>query len=140
MSTKQANVLISLVLVAIVLLGYFIREAEFSTERTTKLLGEIKESVSPIYGWEYETLKCNTEGNSRTGKEALRPASIHLEKGIIQEMGKDGWELISSYLELETAYPNFGNDDYVTGLRDNVRPQNLVLIFRRPIRGSKPSR
>jgi hypothetical protein len=44
-----------------------------------------------------------------------------------------GWELTGSYLEMETACPNSGNSDSVTSLKGNVRPQQLVLILKRPV-------
>jgi hypothetical protein len=41
--------------------------------------------------------------------------------------------IVGSYLEIETAYPNFGDSKYVTGLQPNVRPQRLVLVLRHRI-------
>jgi hypothetical protein len=32
---------------------------------------------------------------------------------------------------METAHPNFGNSEYVTGLQPNIRPQRVVLVLRR---------
>ena len=37
------------------------------------------------------------------------------------------------YVENETAWPNFGKDEFVTGLQPNVRAQSLVMIFKRKI-------
>jgi hypothetical protein len=42
--------------------------------------------------------------------------------------------LATSYLEMETSHPNFGNDTYVTGLQANIRPQRAILIFKRVIK------
>ena len=47
------------------------------------------------------------------------------------EMKVQGWELVDSFLEHETSHPNFGKEDYVTGIQPNIRPSRLVLIFKR---------
>jgi hypothetical protein len=81
--------------------------------------------------WEYKSLEFYGSGGSRTGTAAMQASTILWPDAKITEMGEQGWELVGTYLETETAYPNFGNDDYVTGLRENIRPQKLVLIFKR---------
>jgi hypothetical protein len=56
------------------------------------------------------------------------PAEAELTK-----LGKDGWEICTSYLEQETVFPNLlARGDGVSGLQPNVRPQRLVIIFKRP--------
>jgi hypothetical protein len=48
------------------------------------------------------------------------------------ELGDEGWELVTCYLENETAFPNLGaRSDLVTGIRVNIRPQRLVCLFKR---------
>jgi flagellar FliL protein len=49
----------------------------------------------------------------------------------LNELGMQGWELVSTFIELETTHPNYGDDDYVSGLQPNVRPNKLVCIFKR---------
>ncbi|EKQ57448.1 MULTISPECIES: DUF4177 domain-containing protein [unclassified Clostridium] len=86
--------------------------------------------------WEYKTMKILPEtSNSRTGEGSANINTITPSEEQLNELGGDGWELVSSYLEMETAYPNFGNDKYVTGLQPNVRPQRLVLLLKRPVKG-----
>jgi hypothetical protein len=41
------------------------------------------------------------------------------------------WELVCSIPEVETAFPNFGDKKYVTGIRPNTKTTGTVLIFRR---------
>lgn len=81
--------------------------------------------------WEYKTVAVTSEGLERTGVPAVKVSSVNLNQAELQKLGEDGWELASSYLEMETAYANFGSEQYVTGLQPNVRPQRVVLIFKR---------
>ena len=82
--------------------------------------------------WEYKVVSVPSADGERTGTGALRPASIDLVENQLNDLGHEGWELVATFLEMETAFPNFGRDDYVTGLQPNVRPQRAVLIFKRP--------
>jgi hypothetical protein len=84
--------------------------------------------------WEYKTVKVFTsEINERTGTSGMKTSSIDISDSTLNQYGEDGWELVNTYLEMETAFPNFGNGEYVTGLRENVRPQLLVLIFKKKL-------
>lgn len=56
---------------------------------------------------------------------------------MLNKMGKDGWELVSTYTEIATAFPNFGNSEYVTGIRENVRTNVVNFVFKRPNTGQK---
>ena len=51
----------------------------------------------------------------------------------LNALGSDGWELVGTYSELETKFPNYGNDKYVTGIQSNVRTASIYLIFKRPL-------
>jgi hypothetical protein len=88
--------------------------------------------------WEYMTLPINAEVPikiSSLGENyaSLSYATIPVDKEKLNKLGKDGWELVSTFVEVETSHPNFGKEDYVTGIQPNVRPQRLVCIFKRPI-------
>jgi hypothetical protein len=90
-------------------------------------------ALKPVPHWEYKKVVVLTSGLSdRTGVGALSNSSISLDDNMFESLGADGWELAGSYLEMETAFPNFGRSDLVTGLQPNIRPQRLVLIFKRP--------
>jgi len=81
--------------------------------------------------WEYKTIYVSSEGWERDGSQAAKFASVTPSEDDLNILGKEGWELTTSYLEMETAWFNFGNDGYVTGLQPNIRPQRVVLIFKR---------
>ncbi len=84
--------------------------------------------------WEYKTVKIATsEINSRNGSAAMKYSSIDISDDTLNVYGKEGWELVNTYLEMETAFPNFGDSKYVTGIRENIRPQLLVLIFKKKL-------
>lgn len=89
--------------------------------------------LKPQPHWEYRVERYTAEGNSRTGADALKSASVQIGGNVLTTIGAQGWELVGTYLEVETAYPNFGDTQYVTGLQPNMRPQDLVLIFKREI-------
>jgi hypothetical protein len=88
----------------------------------------------PQTKYEYKITSFLTESNDRTGEGAMKFATVKLDEGQIALMGREGWELVGTFLEMETAYPNFGNSEYVTGLQPNIRPQRAILIFKRQIR------
>ena len=83
--------------------------------------------------WEYKVVPITAASSSLTGSAALKGTTLTPSEEHLQALGKEGWELATSYLEMETVWPNFGNDKYVTGLQPNVRPQRLVLVFKRPV-------
>jgi hypothetical protein len=82
--------------------------------------------------WEYKILKVQgTDTLSREGYDAFKGNFILPSELELNKLGKEGWELISAESEVETAFPNFGKEEYVTGLQPNVRSSGLVLIFKR---------
>lgn len=84
--------------------------------------------------WEYKTVQFQPkEINKRTDSGASNFNTIDIPEETLNQMGQDGWELVTSHLEMETAFPNFGDSKYVTGLQPNVRPQMVILIFKRPV-------
>ncbi len=83
--------------------------------------------------WEYKLISViSAEAPERTGDQAGKITTVTPSEVGLNDFGSQGWELVTSYLELETAFPNFGNENYVSGLQPNVRPQRVVLIFKRP--------
>lgn len=94
----------------------------------------VSSNTLTVTEWEYKVVTYRPIDNiSRDGEPAFKYTTIHPNESELYGFGVAGWELVTSYLEMETAYPNFGAQDYVTGIQPNVRPQKLVLIFKRPI-------
>jgi hypothetical protein len=68
-------------------------------------------------------------------KQAISSTTILTNESLLNTLGKDGWELATSYLEMETVYPNLlASGSGVDGLQPNVRPQQLVVILKRPMK------
>lgn len=83
--------------------------------------------------WEYKTVSVKPSSKSnKMGTGAGDFSTIELSEEQLNQLGIDGWELVSSYLEMETSYPNFADQRNVTGIKPNVRPQDVVLLFKRP--------
>lgn len=85
--------------------------------------------------WEYKVVKV-------AGKDAEVMADYGSlvygdQTTMLNKMGNDGWELISTYTEVSTAFPNFGNSGYVTGIRENVRTSVINFVFKRPNDGKE---
>jgi hypothetical protein len=95
-------------------------------------------SQSPprLESWEYKILYVPvTPSFERLGEGALNTTAIALDEAQLNLRGKDRWELASSFLESETAFPNLSdNQKYVTGLQANVRPKRAILLFKRVVK------
>ena len=92
-------------------------------------------SCSKNSPWEYKVVKV-------AGKLAETLADYGAlvygdQTAMLNKMGKEGWELVSTYTETATAFPNFGNSDYVTGIRDNTRTSVVNFIFKRQSDGKE---
>lgn len=81
--------------------------------------------------WEYKVIKFETNNFENTGREAFNCDVDQPSDSLLNVYGSKGWELVNTYVEIETAHPNFGNDEYVTGLQPNVRTNNIVFIFKK---------
>lgn len=79
--------------------------------------------------WEYKVVHINA-GEAESLAD-FRPKQIAHFETTLNELGKQGWELVDTYTETETAHPNFGNSQYVTGLQPNVRTSGLTLLFKK---------
>jgi hypothetical protein len=45
-------------------------------------------------------------------------------------LGNEGWKLVDVFEIIEIVHPNFGNDDYVTGLQPNVRTSTVNFVLK----------
>jgi len=84
--------------------------------------------VARCASWEYKVQysqpspKAERKGDSAALATAITPSNQELNA-----LGVDGWELAGTYLEHETAYPVIDR-----AVVPNVRPQRLVLLFKKP--------
>jgi hypothetical protein len=79
-------------------------------------------------------VKCNLTGQMWSiypAFETSKATRVNPNEIELYKLGSEGWVLVISYLELETAYPNLGDYKYVTGLQPNIRPQRAILVFKR---------
>lgn len=90
--------------------------------------------LRPIPKWEYKKVIFPSDGNERVGPGALRYSTIHMDEKLLSQLGAEGWEMVGSYMEMETAFPNLGKEDLTTGVQPNIRPQSLTVLFKRPAR------
>jgi hypothetical protein len=92
--------------------------------------------ITPTQKWEYMTLDVQAEAGLAAALganyEKIADKTIPDMTSRANSLGAQGWELVAAYLEIQTKHPNFGKEEYVSGLQPNVRPQKLVCIFKRP--------
>ncbi len=78
--------------------------------------------------WEYKVQYAQPNPKvERKGDSAGVATSVTPNQQELNALGAEGWELASSYLETETAYPILDRSSV-----PNVRPQRLVLLFKKP--------
>lgn len=137
-SRRQGTVIIillAIVLVVAAVLAFVATNNQFSSPRyeqkSSALLAQI---AAPRY--EFQTLEFYGSSPNREGAGAFKYSSIDVDQAQLDELGAKGWEVVGSYLEMETAWANFGDDEYVTGLQPNVRPQRLVVILQHRVAAS----
>ena len=93
--------------------------------------------------WEYKTIYYDAEKiegldksyakGSEFFKRTVSSTSVVPSDSTLNKFGVEGWEIATSYLEMETVFPNLlASGDGVNGLQSNTRPQRLVIIFKRP--------
>ena len=114
MTKPQGNVLIALVCIGIAVSAW--------------------SAYRPQPKYEYKVVRLMAESNDRTGTGAFRYSSVQIADKDLVLLGTEGWELVGTFLEMETAFANFGDEKYVTGLQPNIRPQSAVLLFKRQSR------
>ena len=81
--------------------------------------------------WEYRVVKVPGHYYIISSKQDLYPCEQD-EDELTQTLNQyRDWELVGTTMEIETVHPNYGNDDYVTGLQPNTRTCSVILIFRK---------
>jgi|ERR1035437_5454337 hypothetical protein len=79
--------------------------------------------------WEYKIVSVKGVEEGTTGKFQSNKFDVSDES--LNLFGKDGWELVSVFEKTETVHPNYGNDQYVSGLQPNVRTAEINFVFKR---------
>jgi len=87
-------------------------------------------SCNGTHKWEYKIVK--VAGKETEKMADFSPLKYADQTPMLNKMGEDGWELVNSYTETSTSFPNFGSGEYVIGLRDNTRTCVVSFIFKRP--------
>lgn len=101
-------------------------------------------SCSKSNKWEYKTVYIDSErfegkdkgyikGDQNFKNSVSSTTTIPVDSSL-NRFGLDGWEIATSYLEVETVFPNLlASGEGVVGLQSNTRPQRLVIIFKRAV-------
>lgn len=76
--------------------------------------------------WEYKIVSVEAESN-----DDFDPNTFAVTSEDLNMFGTDGWELVDVYTTIETVHPNFGNSEYVTGIRENIRTESVNYVFKR---------
>lgn len=76
--------------------------------------------------WEYKIVTIENEQFSEFAASEIKVSSKDLN-----QYGEEGWELVDVYTIIETEHPNFGNSEYVTGIRENTRTSSVNCVFKR---------
>lgn len=79
--------------------------------------------------WEYKIV--SVKGVEQETMPKFQTNKFDVSDESLNLFGKDGWELVGIYNKTETVHPNYGNDQYVSGLQPNVRTAEIDFVFKR---------
>jgi hypothetical protein len=79
--------------------------------------------------WEYKLV--TVKGKEDEVLSKFQSNKFEVTDESLNLLGEDGWELVSVYDQIETVHPNYGNDQYVSGLQPNVRTAEIHYVFKR---------
>ncbi len=86
-------------------------------------------SFSCTTKWEYKTI--SVKGEAQETMANFQANKFDVSDESLNLFGKDGWELVAIYEKTETVHPNYGNEEYVSGLQPNVRTAEINFVFKR---------
>ncbi len=78
--------------------------------------------------YEYKTIKVEAQTGSYGDFSSTTLSDPTSE---LNKLGAEGWELVGVYTETNTVFPNFGKDEYVTGIRTNTRTSCVNFVLKR---------
>lgn len=79
--------------------------------------------------WEYKIV--TVKGENQTTLSKFEPKTFDVSDTSLNLFGEEGWELVDIYETIETVHPNFGNEEYVSGIQPNVRTSEINFVFKR---------
>lgn len=79
--------------------------------------------------WEYKIVSVKGSEQATLGK--FQSNKFNVSDTALNLFGNDGWELVGVYDKTETVHPNFGNEQYVSGIEPNVRTAEIDFVFKR---------
>lgn len=90
-----------------------------------------KEENKPVQ-WEYRTVQIGQDVFQEMDDiESMLPSVFENPTNRLNELGKDGWELVGMYSEISTSFPNFGDKQYHTGIKTNTKTQRVTFVLKR---------
>ena len=103
-------------------------------------------SCSDNASWEYKVVKIEPQmtlgerANNMAGKlvgdqfyNSRMPHEFESPTYKLNNLGEEGWELVSVYTTIETVFPNFGDAEYHIGIKTNSRTESINFVFKRKI-------
>ncbi len=78
--------------------------------------------------YEYKTISVGGEAGTYGD---FSSTNLNDPTAELNKLGNEGWELVGVYTETNTAFPNFGKDEYVTGIRTNTRTTKVNFVLKR---------
>jgi hypothetical protein len=112
----QGYIVIGLIAIAIILLAWIM----------------FKSMRQPKYAYKAISVQAQF-AKSGAADSDLNTTTVGIKDEELSILGSEGWELVGTFLEMETTHPNYGNSSYVMGLQPNVRPQKAVMIFKKEL-------
>lgn len=94
------------------------------------LLCSVITSCNSDKEWEYKTIQVDGANSFNYYGEDFNSKDI-MPTARLNEMASEGWELVTAYPIIETVYPNFGREDYHTGVKSNTRTKAVQYVFKR---------
>ena len=118
---RMIALLLIVVIVALVGSAVWIRmQLKDNNDQLVKL-------TEPSY--EYQVVSVSGNISYYEDKEGRKEISSVEIREALEEY--PDWELVDVIEEVETVFPNFGNEKYVTGIQPNVRTWRVQLILRK---------
>ena len=80
--------------------------------------------------WEYKTIIVN-DYQDFMNRENTNLPEISMSDAELNKLGAEGWELVNIYELVGTNFPNFGEKQYHTGVKENVKTTSVRFVFKR---------